>query len=196
VAIVRSMSGLAQVFALRAATFIAEQFCSYEEEFDGNDFCSTQFVGSIDDDPAGCIRLRYFGDFAKLERLCVRREYRGSGLKAALVEAALGHARAKNFRLVYGHARADLVPMWREFGFEPIAGRPSFRFANIDYVEILRELEPDESAVRLGVPAMLTTRPEGEWDEPGPLDLSLLTADASRRALIERHTRFRSAPAG
>jgi predicted GNAT family N-acyltransferase len=195
VAIVRSMSGLAQVFALRAATFIAEQFCTYREEFDGNDFCSTQFVGSVDADPGGCIRLRYFGDFAKLERLCIRREYRGSGLKEALVEFALDHARAKNFRRVYGHARADLVPMWREFGFEPMPGRPGFRFANIDYVEILRELEPDETAVRLGVPAMLTTRPEGAWDEPGPLDLSLLVTDPSRRALIDRHTRFRSEPA-
>jgi hypothetical protein len=81
--------------------------------------------------------------------------------------------------------------MWREFGFEPIPGRPAFRFANIDYVEILRELEPDANAVRLGVPAMMTTRPEGAWDEPGPLDLSILNADPQRLALIARHTRFR-----
>lgn len=195
VAIVRSMAGLAQVFALRAATFIAEQFCTYEEEFDGNDFCSTQFVAAVDGDPAGCIRLRYFGDFAKLERLCVRREYRASGLKEVLVSAALEHARAKNFRKVYGHARADLVDMWREFGFEPLPDRPRFRFANLDYVEILRELEPDENAVRLGVPAMLTTRPEGAWDEPGPLDLSILNPDPKRLALIARHTRFRDRPA-
>jgi predicted GNAT family N-acyltransferase len=188
---VRSMAGLSQVFALRAATYLAEQFCTYEQEFDGNDFCATQFVASVDGDPAGCIRLRYFGDFAKLERLCVRREYRGSGLTKALVLAALDHARAKSFHRVYGHARADLVGMWREFGFEPIKGRLPFRFANLDYVEILRELEPDENAVRLGVPAMLTTRPEGAWDEPGPLDLSIIDPDPARVALLARHTRFR-----
>ena len=191
VSIVRTMEGLARIFALRAATFIAEQFCTYQEEFDGNDLCSTQFLGTVNGDAAGCIRLRYFGDFAKLERLCVRREYRGSGLKDALVQAALAHASAKGFRLVYGHARADLVDMWRGYGFEPIQGRRPFRFANIDYVEIIHELAPDENAVRLGVPAMMTTRPEGAWDEPGPLDLSIVDVDPERVALLERFTRFR-----
>ena len=188
---VRDMAGLSQIFALRAATYIAEQFCTYEEEFDGNDFCATHFLGRVDGDPAGCIRLRYFGDFAKLERLCVRREYRGRGVKEELVNVALDHARAKHFTRVYGHARFDLVEMWTRFGFRPIEGRPVFRFANIDYVEIIRELEPDETAVRLGVPPMMTTRPEGAWDEPGPLDWSNVSADPQRAALIARHTRFR-----
>jgi predicted GNAT family N-acyltransferase len=177
---------------LRSATYLAEQFCTYAEEFDGNDLCATQFLGNVDGDAAGCIRLRWFGDFAKLERLCVRREYRGAGLKEALIHFALDHARAKRFRLVYGHARADLLDMWAEFGFRPIEGRPKFRFANIDYVEILRELEPDAAAIRLGVPPMMTTRPEGRWDEPGPLDLSNVAPDPGREDLIARHTRFRT----
>jgi predicted GNAT family N-acyltransferase len=192
VRIVRSMAELTQVFALRAATYIAEQFCTYEEEFDGNDFCATQFVAYVGGDPAGAIRLRYFGDFTKLERLCVRKEYRRLGVKEALVNAAFDHARAKRFRKMYGHARFDLVDMWREFGFEPIEGRPTFRFANIEYVEILRELEPDDAAIQLGVPPMMTTRPEGLWDEPGPLDLSNLAHDPARLSLLQNHTRFRA----
>ncbi len=192
VSMVRTMEDLTRIFSLRAATYIAEQFCTYEEEFDGNDLCSTQFLGTVNGDPAGCIRLRYFGDFAKLERLCVRREYRGIGLKEKLIEAALDHARAKRFRLVYGHARSDLVEMWAKFGFRPVEGRPPFRFANIDYVEIIRELEPDPSAIRLGVPPMMTIRPEGSWDEPGPLDRSNLDPDPMRQALLARHTQFRT----
>ena len=104
---------------------------------------------------------------------------------------AIDHARQKRFTRVYGHARADLVEMWRDFGFEPIAGRAPFRFADIDYVEILRELEPDPAGIRLGVPPMMTTRPEGAWDVPGPLDLSNLDPDPARLALIARHTSFR-----
>ncbi|MDB5692807.1 MAG: family N-acetyltransferase [Alphaproteobacteria bacterium] len=191
VEIVRTIQGLAQVFAIRAATYIAEQFCTFEEEFDGNDLCATQFVGLVDGDSAGAIRLRWFGEFAKLERLCVRREYRGSGLKERLIETAIEHARRKRYSRVYGHARSDLVDMWRRFGFEPISGRPPFRFANIDYVEILRELEPDPAGIRLGVPPMMMTRPEGAWDVPGPLDLSNVNSDPRRQALIARHTRFR-----
>lgn len=192
---VRSMEGLSKVFALRAATYIAEQFCTYEEEFDGNDLCSTHLVASVTGDAAGCIRLRYFADFAKLERLCVRREYRGNGVKEALIEAAADHARAKGYGLLYGHARADLVAMWRGFGFEPMAGRPRFRFANIDYVEILRELEPDAARIRLGLPPMMLTRPEGRWDEPGPLDLSNIDPDPRKMELMARHTRLRAASA-
>lgn len=192
VEIVRTMEGLTKIFALRAATYIAEQFCLYTEEFDGNDFCATQFLGTVDGDAAGCIRLRYFGDFAKLERLCIRREYRGLGLKEKLIETALDHARAKRFRQVYGHARADLLGMWERFGFHAIAGRPAFRFANIDYVEILREIEPDASSIRLGVPPMMTIRPEGLWDEPGPLDFSNVDIDPKRAALLSQFTKFRS----
>ncbi len=192
VKMVRTMEDLAKIFSLRSATYIAEQFCTYEEEFDGNDLCSTQLLGSVDGDPAGCIRLRYFGGFAKLERLCVRREYRSIGLKEKLIHAALDHARAKSFRLVYGHARADLVEMWARFGFRPVEGRPAFRFANIDYVEIIRELEPDPKAIRLGVPPMMTVRPEGSWDEAGPLDLSNIDPDPARLALIAKHARLRT----
>jgi len=192
VEIVRTFEDLAKIFAIRSATYIAEQFCTYEEEFDGNDFCSTQLLGLVDGDPAGCIRLRYFGDFAKLERLCVRREYRGIGLKEKLVHAALDHARAKRFPRVYGHARADLLDMWKAFGFRPMEDRPPFRFANIDYVEIIREIEPDPAGICLGVPPMMLTRPEGSWDEPGPLDLSNIDPDPKRIELIARYTKLRS----
>jgi predicted GNAT family N-acyltransferase len=192
VELVRSMEGLARVFALRAATYIAEQFCTYEEEFDGNDFCATHFVGTLNGDAAGCIRLRYFAGFAKLERLCVRREYRGRGVKERLIGEALDHARMKGYRRVYGHARSDLLDMWRGFGFEPVAGRPAFRFAGIDYVEILAKRERHPATIRLGLPPMMLTRPEGRWDEPGPLDLSNLDPDPLRAELIARHTRFRS----
>jgi len=76
VGVARSIEDMAKVFSVRSATFQAEQACPYEEEFDGNDFCATQLLAYVGDDPAACIRIRYFGDFAKLERLAIRREYR------------------------------------------------------------------------------------------------------------------------
>src|SRR5690606_35690292 len=67
VQMVRNFEDMAKIYAIRSSTYLAEQFCLYSEEFDGNDFCSTQFIGYVDGDPAGCIRMRYFGDFVKLE---------------------------------------------------------------------------------------------------------------------------------
>lgn len=178
-----------KVVSIRSATYIAEQFCRYDEEFDGNDLCATQFLGHVDGDAAGCIRLRYFGDFAKLERLAVRKEYRSTRLAFRLVREAIAHARAKGFTRIYGHARADIMPFWRMFGFREVEGRPRFRFANLDYIEGVLDLEPSADAIAFGADPMVTTRPEGAWDVPGPLDLSNEREDPLRQALLDRHTR-------
>lgn len=181
---VRSFEALSHVIAIRSATYIAEQFPTHEEEFDGNDFCATHLVGYIDGDPAGAVRIRYFGDFAKLERLAVKLEYRRSKLAFRLVRAALEHIRRKGFTRVYGHASEAMVPFWRLHGGRYVEGRPSFRFANIEYREIYCDLEPDPLAIRFGVHPMMTLRPEGLWDEPGSLDWSNLAADSVRSDLL------------
>jgi predicted GNAT family N-acyltransferase len=189
VRLARSFEDMTRIFAVRSSTYLAEQFCLYDEEFDGNDFCASQFLGTVDGDAAGCIRLRYFGEFAKLERLAVRKEYRKSSLAFELVRASLRHCRRKGFTRVYGHSRKDLLPFWRRFGFRPIEGRPDFRFANLVYVEVVAELEEDPEAIRFGVDPMVSIRPEGAWDRPGPLDLSNLADDDERVALLRSHTR-------
>ncbi|HVQ08598.1 MAG TPA: GNAT family N-acetyltransferase [Allosphingosinicella sp.] len=190
VRLVRSFEDMAKIFSVRASTYLAEQFCLYDEEFDGNDFCASQFLGSVDGDPAGCIRLRYFGGFAKIERLAVRKEYRRTALAFELVRASLRHSRRKNFTQVYGHSRRDLLPFWGRFGLRPIEGRPVFKFANLEYVEIAANLEEDPEAIRFGADPMVAIRPEGAWDRPGPLDLSNLSVDPERVALLRSHTRM------
>ena len=86
VKVARSIEDLMQAFAIRAAVFLSEQHCPYAEEFDGNDFTATQFLGLVDGEPASTCRTRYFSDFAKLERVAVRREFRGSGVAAQMIE--------------------------------------------------------------------------------------------------------------
>lgn len=190
VRLVRSFEDMAKIFSVRSSTYLAEQFCLYDEEFDGNDFCASQFLGSVDGDPAGCIRLRYFGGFAKLERLAVRKEYRRTALAFELVRASLRHSRRKNFTQIYGHSRRDLLPFWARFGFRPIEGRPVFKFANLEYIEVAANLEEDPEAIRFGGDPMVAIRPEGAWDKPGPLDLSNLSQDQERVALLRSHTRM------
>lgn len=63
--VARTLNELMQVIALRAAVYMAEQDCPYTEEFDGNDFCGVHLLGTINDEPAGCIRARFFADFSK-----------------------------------------------------------------------------------------------------------------------------------
>ena len=189
VRIARSVEDIFQVFSVRSATYIAEQFCLYGEEFDGNDFCSTQFLGTVDGDAAGCLRLRFFDGFAKLERLAVRAEYRQSRLAYQLVRAAITHCQKKGYRKVLGHSRLDLVRFWRVFGFKPIESRPGFSFANVKYTEILLDLDADPTAVTIDADPMVVIRPEGAWDRPGPFDLSASALDPRRKQLLAERTR-------
>lgn len=176
VRIARSLDDLHRVFAVRSATYQAEQLCPFDEEFDGNDLCATQFLAMVGGDAAGCIRVRYFGDFVKLERLAVRREFRDGMLSSRLISAALQHCRRKGFTRVYGHSRADLLAFWQKHGFVAMKGRRPFFFSDVEYVEVEATLPPDPIAIRFGVDPMMSIRPEGEWHIPGPLDRSLIRA--------------------
>ena len=70
--IARDPNDLMLVTAIRAAVYLAEQDCPIEEEFDGNDLVAAHFIGFIGGEPAACLRVRFFGEFAKLERLAVQ----------------------------------------------------------------------------------------------------------------------------
>lgn len=168
--VARTVEDTLKVFSIRAATYIADQACPYEEEFDGNDFCAAHILGEIDGEPVGCIRIRFFADFVKFERLAVRREYRKSSLAFRLVRTAIDYARAKGFKTMYGHARHDLVDFWARFGFRPIADRPRFSFSGVDYVEMEGAIPGTGPQVGRDRSPYVIIRPEGDWDKPGPLD--------------------------
>jgi predicted GNAT family N-acyltransferase len=161
-----------QVFAVRAAVFMSEQICPYEEEFDGNDYCATHVIGLVDGRPGAVIRIRYFADFAKLERLAVLKSYRGTPVTRAVVEGALDICRRKGYARVYGHSQARLIGFWEKFGFKPLRRNAGLVFSDHAYVEISRELARHAAAITMESDPYLIIRPEGAWDAPGILEQS------------------------
>lgn len=187
--VARTFEDMCQVVSIRSATYIAEQYCHYSEEFDGNDFCATHIIGYINGDPAGCVRLRFFASFAKIERLAVRADYRNSRLAFMLAREAIKHCQKKGYTKLYGHARLDLIPFWKIFGFARRGDRPEFSFANIKYAELELDCTPLEDAICLDNDPMMLIRPEGDWDRPGPLDRSESENDPFRKAMISSRVR-------
>lgn len=161
-----------QVFAIRAAVFMSEQNCPYEEEFDGNDYCATHIIGLADGRPGAVIRIRYFSGFAKLERLAVLKGCRGTPVTRAVIEAALDICRRKGYERVYGHSQARLVGFWEKFGFRPLHSKAKLVFSDHAYVEIVRELARHDAAITMESDPYLIIRPEGSWDTPGVLEQS------------------------
>jgi len=172
VQVVRTLDDMARVHAVRTLVYMGDQACPYDEEFDGNDFCgATHLLLSWRGEPAGVVRLRWFGEFAKLERLAVRKEHRGGPGLLLLCNAAFDLARRKGYRRLIGHAQVRGEAFWRRyFNGRPRPGRPRFEFSQYRYVEMEFDLAPHPQAVGLASPAMVLLRPEGAWDEPGVLE--------------------------
>jgi predicted GNAT family N-acyltransferase len=172
ITVVRSLEDFMRVVSIRSATFVAEQDCPYDEEFDGNDFSASHLLNYVGNEPAGCLRIRYFADFAKLERLAVRHEFRSRKLGTGLMQAGVELCRMKGYRRIYGRAQKDLLGYYVNMGWKPLEGSSEFFFSDHAYIEIVFDAEPEPNAVKLGVDPYVLMRPEGRWDRPGILDKS------------------------
>ena len=179
VRVARSFEDLMRVVTIRAAVYMAEQNCPYAEEFDGNDFAGTHMLGFVGSEPVACLRIRYFAGFAKLERVAVRHEYRNTRISFRIIREALDFCRRKGFTRIYGHARDELVPLWRMFGFREMPDRAPVVFSDFSYTEMINDSAPHENAIELGSDPYLMIRPEGDWDKPSILEASV-ERDASR----------------
>jgi predicted GNAT family N-acyltransferase len=170
--VVRSMDEMARVIAIRSAVYMGEQHCPFEEEFDGNDFSATHLICHKGREPVGCMRIRYFADFAKFERLAVRGESRNVGLAGQMVDAAIELCRKKGYRVLYAHSQKRLVNFWEQRGFTRMPGAREFAFSDYDYVEVKLETEKHPQCITLGDDPYVLIRPEGQWEVPGILELS------------------------
>jgi predicted GNAT family N-acyltransferase len=172
VTVARTIDDVLRVFSVRSAVYCAEQHCPHEEEFDGNDFSATHLLGYIGHEPAGCVRIRCFADFAKIERVAIRSEFRKSRLAYRLIRAAIELCRTKGYRRVYGQPRVDLLRFYSHFGFRLLEGGKTFCFSDVDYAEVVLDLERASNALAIGRDPYLLIRPEGRWHMPGILERS------------------------
>ena len=172
--IARDVQDLMLVSSIRSAVYLAEQNCPYAEEFDGNDLVAAHFIGFIGDEPAACLRARFFADFAKVERLAVRRQFRRSTIAFKLVRACVKYLKRKGYTRIYGQAQDRLVDFWARFGAKPLGHNRRLVFSDYSYTEMLLELERDGDAITIDTDPYVIIRPEGEWDTPGVLDRSAI----------------------
>jgi predicted GNAT family N-acyltransferase len=174
IVVARTLDDLMQVMSIRSVVYMGEQFCPYEEEFDGNDIAgATHLIARIGSQPVGVVRLRWFCDFAKLERLTVMPHCRGGQVPRALLDAAFELAAKKGYRQIMGHTQVRLAPVLMRLGKVKVrAGRKRFTFSDHEYVETIRELTPPDDAVNIDSDPLVVLRPEGAWDRPGVLDHS------------------------
>lgn len=185
VKIARTMNDMMRVATIRAAVYMAEQACPYDEEFDGNDFVSAHFIGFIGNEPVGCLRVRFFADFAKIERLAVRREHRHSTIAFRMVRECVKYVKRKGYTKIYGQAQEAIVDFWARFGAKPFEKPRPLTFSDHTYTEMLFEFPRDPSAITLASDPYVIIRPENDWDRAGVLDQSADRASAPKLIAAE-----------
>jgi predicted GNAT family N-acyltransferase len=174
VRVARTIDDFMRAAVIRGAVFIGEQKCPYDEEFDGNDFTATHLIGYVGNEPAGCLRIRYFSDFAKLERLVVRKEFRSSGLARQLVESGVEFCRTKGYTRMCTYAQKRLVRFWGKCGFAESQPARELVFSDFDYVEMICDTKRAARTVSTESDPYVVIRPEGSWQEPGILERSVV----------------------
>jgi hypothetical protein len=135
--------------------------------FDGNDLQSTHFVVYNGDEPIGALRVRWFKDFAKLERSAFRKEFRDMRTLRFAAEFVFDHIARKGYPFVVTHAKPVYARLWQKMlGFEVVTGKQPLRLASDDeeYVELIKTLTVPENAITMETDAIVMARTEGEWD--------------------------------
>ncbi|MBA4339508.1 MAG: hypothetical protein C0421_11735 [Hyphomonas sp.] len=109
---VRTLEEYQQAMTLRAAVYMAEQDCPYEEEYDGNDFSGTHILVREGTRPAGTCRVRWFADFAKIERSTIIPAYRGTPALRVLMAETCEVISRKGYRVALAQIQSRLWPVW------------------------------------------------------------------------------------
>jgi predicted GNAT family N-acyltransferase len=183
VTVVRSMDDYMRAVAIRSIVYMGEQRCPFDEEFDGNDHCGMHLLGWIDDEPVASLRIRFFPQFAKVERLAVRRQFRRSNIAFRIVRHGLGLIARKGYRRAYGHSRQGLEHFWERFGAKARVPARTISFSGHAYTEMELDLPEVAGAVSLDDSPWVLNRPEGEWDHAGILeDAATRNVSALRQA--------------
>lgn len=172
VSICRNMEDLSIVFAIRASAYFSDEQHTFEKHFEGNDFSATHVIGWIGQEPVATLRIRYFAEFARIERIAVRPTHRRSRVAFKIVQAAFAFCRDKGYRRISGVARGEMVPFWSHFGGQVNQGREPLFIYGLEHYEMSIEFPPIDAAVSSASHPLVLLRPEGRWHQTGLLDKS------------------------
>ena len=134
--VVTNLEDLIKVIVVRGIVFIEEQGVPYAIERDAYDCSATHILGEMDGEPFAAGRIRAVGEYAKLERVAIRKSYRGRNLGHELTDFMLSVAQEQGFKRFKVHAQSYLKDFYQKHGFEVVGDM--FKEAGIDHYLMIR----------------------------------------------------------
>lgn len=114
---VTNQSDFAICMAIRMEVFVFEQDVPADVEWDAFDRTSTHFFARAEGKPVATARLREEKGIAKIERMAVRKDYRGKGVGDTLLNRVMDSAKAKGLTRARVSAQDHAVPFYEKLGF-------------------------------------------------------------------------------
>ena len=145
---------------------------SAQQALDGNDYQATHIVAYSGDEPIGATRIRWFRDFAKIERTAFRKAYRSARILKQCSYFIFDHVSRKGYTTLITHAEPHYARVWeRVLGFERTENRPVVKTEGHEpYIELVKRLPPNVHAVTMNADPRVLFRVEGAWHVPGAFE--------------------------
>jgi hypothetical protein len=167
VEVVTTAEQLLHAHAIRAICFMEEHGVAARQTYDGNDYQATHIIVYAGDEPVGTARIRWFKDFAKMERTSFRKAWRDPRTIKRCAEFIFEHISRKGYDCVITHAQPVYARLWqRMLGFKPAPGKEPLYFDGHEepYIELVKMLTPPENAITPASDTAVLFRVEGYWD--------------------------------
>lgn len=122
VKIVTNDQELQDAYSIRSKVFIEEQNVPAEEEIDEHEACAAHFV--LYDASGAAIaagRFRVLEGIGKVERICVVKEQRGTGVGKLLMDRIEEYAHDQGISNLKLNAQTQAIPFYAKLGYEIVS---------------------------------------------------------------------------
>lgn len=103
---------------LRTIVFLQEQECPYGEEFNAEENEATYYIAYDGDTPVATARYRNIDGYFKIERVCVAKEYRGTGAGKKIMQFIINDIETKHPKAIFKLCAQDhAIKFYEGLGF-------------------------------------------------------------------------------
>lgn len=127
-----------EAYRIRKVVFVDEQNVPMDLEIDEHEEASIHFIAYDGKDVVGASRLRFVGEYGKLERICVLKSYRGKSYGKKLIAKMEEEIINKGYKKAKLHAQTHAKEFYERLGYEVFSDE--FMDAGIPHVAMTKEL--------------------------------------------------------
>lgn len=137
--IAKTKQEISDAFAVRKTVFVDEQQVPLEIELDEHEGTATHFVAYNVETPIAAGRIRFFDHFGKIERICVLKPYRKSGIGGQLMNFIEQFALEQGYKTVKLNAQRHAERFYKHLGYLTVS--EEFFEAGIPHVTMVKEIK-------------------------------------------------------